>query len=347
MALERLQPGVRWDPDNKILFWDEQRHREDIVRSVEEQEVITMDVVRQISGNILDCLNFTTDTPAQNDSKKMPVLDTQVWVGEEEREEGIPQALLESGCSGPTTQMGEIKKIILYQFYKKQMADRVPNRVENALPNQSKVTTAAQEVIRRMKNTSRYLPSHVIEDILFEYMGELRTGGYSFSWRKEVLDSATRGFLRMREKELQGKGHINRPETEGETKRRANRLVGRSQWFRDRIFNKEKVTDTLTEPQKKTKKQSKPQSQTPKIEGVMFVPFTGRKLKKILQELEDSMMKYSTVGRVKIVERAGATLAHSILNQTPWTKETCGRIGCKPCVSKPGSCKKKNLTYTI
>ena len=79
----------------------------------------------------------------------------------------------------------------------------------------------------------------------------------------------------------------------------------------------------------------------------MFVPFTGGKLKKTLQELEDSMMKYSTVGRVKIVERAGATLAHSILNQTPWSSETCGRIGCKPCVAKPGSCKKKNLTYTI
>ena len=77
------------------------------------------------------------------------------------------------------------------------------------------------------------------------------------------------------------------------------------------------------------------------------MPFTGGKLKKILQEIEDSMVKYSTVGRVKIVERAEATLAHQILNQTPWTKDTCGKIGCKPCVSKPGSFKKKNLTYTI
>ena len=123
--------------------------------------------------------------------------------------------------------------------------------------------------------------------------------------------------------------------------------MGRSQWFRDQIFTKEKLGEPQKEPLNQAKNKPNPQKQTPKIEGVMFVPFTGGKLKKILQEIEDSMVKYSTVGRVKIVERAGATLAHQILNQTPWTKEACGRIGCKPCVSKPGSCKKKNLTYTI
>ena len=101
--MERLQPGVRWDPSNKVLFWDEQRHREDIIKTVEEQEVITMDVVREIASNILDCLNFTTDTPEQNQNKKMPVLDTQVWVGEEQREEGIPPALLGKTNTIPAT----------------------------------------------------------------------------------------------------------------------------------------------------------------------------------------------------------------------------------------------------
>ena len=90
-------------------------------------------------------------------------------------------------------------------------------------------------------------------------------------------------------------------------------------------------------PQSK-KKKTNPDKQTAKVEGVMFVPYTNGKLEEILQDIEDNLVQYSKVGRVKIVKRAGATLAHSILNQTPWTKEPCGRPGCKPCISKPGSC---------
>ena len=62
--------------------------------------------------------------------------------------------------------MGELKNIVKYAFYKKSMSDKVPNRANNALPNQMKITTAVQEVIRRLKNTSRSLPSRFFEDTL-------------------------------------------------------------------------------------------------------------------------------------------------------------------------------------
>ena len=136
----------------------------------------------------------------------------------------------------------------------------------------------------------------------------------------------------MRLKEIKGTGWVNRPESSGETKRRANRLTGKSTWFKEKQF----FEDTNKETSNKSKPSGKEKHRNPpaKIEGVMFVPYTYQgQLKKHLQALEDSMMQYSTVGRTKIVERAGTPLSHIICNQTPWTKEGCGRPGCKPCVA--------------
>merc|ERR1711954_106890 len=98
---------------------------------------------------------------------------------------------------------------------------------------------------------------------------------------------------------------------------------------------------------RQTKKKEKPTEQEKaKIEGVLFVPLTDKsKLKKTIQDMEDNVVKYSTVGRIKVVERAGASLAHLICNMTPWKTLECGRQGCKPCTSKPSSCKERNLTY--
>ena len=40
-------------------------------------------------------------------------------------------------------------------------------------------------------------------------MGELKAGGFSFSWRRNVLEAATLGLPRVWAKEKQGKGFIN------------------------------------------------------------------------------------------------------------------------------------------
>ena len=58
-------------------------------------------------------------------------------------------------------------------------------------------------------------------------------------------------------------------------------------------------------------------------------------------------MKGYKSGRVKVVEKLGNTLINTIGNQAPWRSEPCSRPGCKPCKSKPGSCLKHNVTYSI
>merc|ERR1711954_337160 len=138
-----------------------------------------------------------------------------MWEGEDIREEGIPRALIEEE---PQKQMGELKNIVKYKFFRKPMADPIPNRANNSIPPQTKVTTATQEILRRIKNTSRWNPPEVIEEILLMYMGELELGGYPYSWRRMVPESAIKGYCNIRQKEINGTGWINRPDSSRVTK---------------------------------------------------------------------------------------------------------------------------------
>ena len=65
------------------------------------------------------------------------------------------------------------------------------------LHNKEKVNTTAQEIIRRLKNTSRDLDPEVIEDVLQEYMSDLEQGGYPETWRTRVLETAVTGYKRI------------------------------------------------------------------------------------------------------------------------------------------------------
>ena len=74
-----------------------------------------MSIIAEIRLGNLDCLNFTWDSPTNNENGKMPVLDTQMWMGVERRKKGIPKGMREA----PTvTKLGGLKQIILFEFTK-------------------------------------------------------------------------------------------------------------------------------------------------------------------------------------------------------------------------------------
>ena len=94
----------------------------------------------------------------------MPVLDTHIWMGRDTREEGVPKEWLKE--EGEVLKLGAMKRVVLHSFYKKPMANRVPNVRESAAPEGQKLATISQEIIRRVKNTSRDLPVQEMERVL-------------------------------------------------------------------------------------------------------------------------------------------------------------------------------------
>ena len=83
-----------------------------------DPEIVTMREVARMASSIMNNIKFTYDTPVMNEKKTMAVLDTQVWMGEEQREEGIPRGMLKEG-EHPEIKIGKLRKVILFSFLPK------------------------------------------------------------------------------------------------------------------------------------------------------------------------------------------------------------------------------------
>ena len=74
-----------------------------------------------------------------------------MWIGLENREKGIPKGM---GEAPTVTKLGELKNTVLYQFFKKSMANKCPNLMRSGLPEGLKRTAVTNKIHRRLKNTS-------------------------------------------------------------------------------------------------------------------------------------------------------------------------------------------------
>ena len=125
----------------------------------------------------------------------MPVTDTQLWVEIHKKNKGIPKFI---EGEHPECKMPEVPKcIVMYCFFKKPMASTRNNLNRGGLPKSSKVATAVNEVLRRLKNTSRELEDTVVEDVIKDYMTELRWGEYPLEFRINTLNSAFKGYAKI------------------------------------------------------------------------------------------------------------------------------------------------------
>ena len=201
-----MKLGTRWDPDKETMRWSQEDETADKETKISERANTMLQFARMASS-VTKNLKFTYDIPENNSNGRMPVLDTQIWVGRERREVGIPQEILPQQLN--TAKTGKLNNVILYSFFKKSMSNRVPNRQESAAPDGQKFATVSQEIIRRCKNTSRDLDPRELEKTIKEYMDELISGGYNKEFRIKVLKSAMTGFLRMWETEVKSEGKVN------------------------------------------------------------------------------------------------------------------------------------------
>ena len=344
-GVNTLKWGTRWDKANRVLVWSSEEEERDRL-SGRSGEELTMTVFAEVASSITSYLRFTWDSPEKNPDKTMPVLDLAVWMGMETRAMGVPEEVL--GDYPRPDNLGTLKTIILTKFYRKPMSRRVKALKRSAVPMGTNSATVSAEFLRRLKNTSRELPVEVVENTLAEYAQELRWGGFSDEWIGETLGSAAIGYRRMVINEVEGKGRINRPESMGRTGRRAQKLTGKASWFRKPMKEKEDPFNNKKGKKRKTTTQEGPEPKRAHLESVFFLPYTPESnLKKQLQRVEDNLMAGRKYGRVRMVERGGDSIENLLCNRKPWNSSPCSRENCPACLEKPGSCRKKNLTYKI
>ena len=129
-----MEPGTRWCPEEATFIKTEDTVAED---EDKDMEIVTMQQFAKAASSVINCLNFTWDCPGKNLSNRMPVLDTQLWVGYPENIENIPQFCIED----TKTQ---------------------PRGMEKGIP---------------IIQCSTWIPPNLVKDVLLDYMGELKAGG--------------------------------------------------------------------------------------------------------------------------------------------------------------------------
>ena len=129
-------------------------------------------------------------------------------------------------------------------------------------------------------------------------------------------------------------------------------MIGRSTWFqKSKQPEKEQLkmgTGRQNHSEELSDHQEPVDRKEDKPESVLFVPHTPYgELKKIMQGVDRELTKVLKYGQNKVVERLGDSLERALCNRAPWRTEPCTRSSCTPCLSKPGSCRQHNVTYSI
>ena len=227
-----------------------------------------------------------------NDDGKMPLLNTKVWV-----EDGV----------------------LLYEHYRKPMANPLMMLEMSAMPANMKRTVLTQEVIRIRRNISKKLPWETTVKHLDDFSERMKLSGYNEDYRYQVVRSGVEGFDKMLAEEENGGRPINRPKSWEEDKRQKKKELQKRNWFRKGDFD-----------------------------VPLFVPHTPRGVLAKAMRAKEAQNNQGRRIRFKIVEKGGVTLEQMLRRSNPWAGGKCGRERCFPCKGgEGGNCWMESITYTL
>ena len=178
------------DPDRYMSKWTLHREMRKMVR---------------MASSIHPMIQLTGDCPSKNDDRKMPLLNTKVWV-----EEGV----------------------LLYENYRKPVANPLVMLEMSAMPANMKRTVLTQEVVRIRRNMSKQLPWDATVTHINDFSERLKLSGYDENYRFQVIKSGVEGFDKMLEEEINGGRPINRPRTWEEDRRQKKKELQKRNWYR-------------------------------------------------------------------------------------------------------------------
>ena len=90
---------------------------------------------------------------------------------------------------------------------------------DSAQPNNVKFATLTQELIRRMKNMSRWSTVEERIEVINKFMIKMWKSGHNEETRIQIVKAALRGYYKMVENEVLGMEKVNRPGDEGKRER--------------------------------------------------------------------------------------------------------------------------------
>ena len=182
------------------MVYDENEMRVD-----EQEDERLARILKEIANTVQEGIVMVEDTPSQNSSGKLPILDMEVWMTEEKK--------------------------VVYRHYEKPMSNRRVMNAKSAQSSSCKKSVHVQELLRRILNTSSRLDwTTTVAPVLTDYMQRMKTAGYNEGCRKSVLGHALRIFDRMKQEDQDGIRPLYRPPDWQAEERRIDKRSKKHSW---------------------------------------------------------------------------------------------------------------------
>ena len=307
VAVENIGEGVRWCTDNKRARWTQEREDQDTTSRTKSNDRRTMDYLLGMANSIYPYIQFTGELCEDNDTGTCLMLDFQAW----------------KVRTKDSTRTTGYKEVMLHKFDHKPCSSRLVLMKKSAMPDRCKIVTLSQEVVQRMRTTSRSIQVEdrvkILEDLMIKMMisgyteGERRTPKWPArilltcqgrdSWKQTSQHTSEHGRRRERHEEVDWKDNLAEQKT--------RKLQGGRQSPRGT------VNPRLTGTSKPRAKQTHFNEQ--RTEAVIFVTCTPNgTLRKKLQEVDDRFAALHGSPKMRFVEKSGSQLKDSLANSNPW-----------------------------
>ena len=144
-------------------------------RTMADTEAGTMEQIKTIANSIHWSIQVKVDFPSKHENKRVPTLDTEMWL--EEVDVG-----------------GTRKHQILYSYYEKEMSSRYLVHKNTAIPQSSKMNILVNELLRVMRNTSLRIMQAEKDSHVQHFITKMQLSGYNQEDRIHVYQKAKRIF---------------------------------------------------------------------------------------------------------------------------------------------------------
>jgi hypothetical protein len=334
-VLTEVNRNKKLDEEGELIEKTVQEIEEEIEK---EDDELTMELIREIADSIEPMIKTEADYPSKHENKMLPILDLQVKMEDLEMEVSVEKKRIvveeeetnneveierEREKEKIEVEMEIVKikpRIIWFEFYKKNMAQKRTILENSAMPDAMKRVTLTQEILRRFLNCKKEIPWKEKKKHVEEYMQELKDSGYGEEFRRSILKSAVEGYEKIVKDDENGVKKMYRSKDERKTDRWRDKRKKKKNWAGE------------------------------KYAGVIFVPCTpGGMLKKLMQKTEEEGRRGGREKMaIKVVERAGRPLGGELTRKKLKKKEECGDKTCVLCKEegrKKISCRKACVGY--
>ena len=170
--IELLRLGTRYDVENKLFTYSEEKEKKDIENGVSKKKLTEIEISK-LMNSINPDLKFTTETEVDIKNQRLPTLSFELW----SERQGLK-----------------------HSYFEKDMRSQVLTMQRSSMAEQSKFSILVNELVRRFEVMSASLEESEQISIVNHYTKQLRNSGYNNKQAKDIVISAIRGVMRKRER---------------------------------------------------------------------------------------------------------------------------------------------------